>query len=60
MLLYEMAAGHPPFMAKKHMQMYEKIVQGEVSQSIDQLALTYLEISRAIFPEKLLLVSFKS
>ncbi|XP_075239992.1 cAMP-dependent protein kinase catalytic subunit beta-like isoform X2 [Convolutriloba macropyga] len=28
-LLYEMAAGHPPFMAKKHMQMYEKIVQGE-------------------------------
>jgi protein kinase A len=27
-LLYEMAAGHPPFYAKDQMQIYEKIVSG--------------------------------
>ena len=31
-LMYEMAAGKPPFEAPKHIQMYELIVGGKVTQ----------------------------
>jgi len=31
-LVYEMAAGYPPFFADQPIQIYEKIVSGKVSQ----------------------------
>lgn len=31
MLIYEMAAGYPPFFADQPIQIYEKIVSGKVS-----------------------------
>lgn len=33
MLIYEMAAGYPPFFADQPIQIYEKIVSGKVSES---------------------------
>lgn len=32
-LIYEMAAGYPPFFADQPIQIYEKIVSGKVSES---------------------------
>ena len=33
-LMYEMAAGYPPFFADQPIQIYEKIVSGRVSKAI--------------------------
>lgn len=33
-LIYEMAAGYPPFFADQPIQIYEKIVSGKVSNTI--------------------------
>lgn len=35
MLVYEMAAGYPPFFADQPIQIYEKIVSGKVKQIKD-------------------------
>ena len=35
MLIYEMAAGYPPFFADQPIQIYEKIVSGKVSGNFD-------------------------
>lgn len=34
MLIYEMAAGYPPFFADQPIQIYEKIVSGKVSPDV--------------------------
>ena len=34
-LMYEMAAGYPPFFADQPIQIYEKIVSGRVSKAIE-------------------------
>lgn len=34
MLIYEMAAGYPPFFADQPIQIYEKIVSGKVNKSL--------------------------
>ena len=34
-LMYEMAAGYPPFFADQPIQIYEKIVSGRVSKEIE-------------------------
>lgn len=36
-LIYEMAAGYPPFFADQPIQIYEKIVSGKVSKNFCDL-----------------------
>lgn len=43
-LVYEMAAGYPPFFADQPIQIYEKIVSGKVSGSPSYYTLSYLSI----------------
>lgn len=35
-LIYEMAAGYPPFFADQPIQIYEKIVSGKVRKPLDE------------------------
>ena len=44
-LVYEMAAGHPPFLADDSIQVYEKIVSGKVCEEKGWLALAVVVIS---------------
>ena len=47
-LMYEMAAGYPPFFADQPIQIYEKIVSGRVSgHCTDQRSYFYNVISEA-------------
>lgn len=42
-LIYEMAAGYPPFFADQPIQIYEKIVSGKVSLTIPSSVLSVRE-----------------
>ena len=41
MLIYEMAAGYPPFFADQPIQIYEKIVSGKVRQLLSWTRVNY-------------------
>lgn len=43
-LIYEMAAGYPPFFADQPIQIYEKIVSGKVSLIIPPSLLSVREV----------------
>ena len=45
-LMYEMAAGYPPFFADQPIQIYERIVAGRVKDSLKamQIFQTYIQI----------------
>ena len=47
-LMYEMAAGYPPFFADQPIQIYEKIVSGRVSRLGQELQQEILNISKNI------------
>lgn len=50
MLVYEMAAGYPPFFADQPIQIYEKIVSGKVSLNIWCLKFCFISaLSTAFF-----------
>lgn len=54
-LIYEMAAGYPPFFADQPIQIYEKIVSGKVGGRLDlgcasRVACTHARFHRALRP----------
>ena len=57
MLMYEMAAGYPPFFADQPIQIYEKIVSGRVSHSLESTFYFYLSKQNKILVD--FTISFK-
>lgn len=48
-LIYEMAAGYPPFFADQPIQIYEKIVSGKVSSTNRFFNATFFEVIAKFF-----------